>query len=77
MSETIHLSGDIWLDITLPSKGRLVIKKSETKEGPWPMSLISPWTGPDFKIRVYGETKGRYIRLYLTQKPKTISYVNI
>ena len=29
VSETLCLTGDCWLEVELPSKGRLVIKKSE------------------------------------------------
>lgn len=77
VSETLCLTGDCWLEVTLPHKGRLVIKKSETAEGPWPKALISNWTGPKFKIRVYGSTKSRYIRLYLTVEPTSCEIVNI
>ena len=54
VSETIKLTGDGFLEITLPCKGRLVIKKAECADGPFPKALISKWTGPDFKIRLYG-----------------------
>ena len=30
VSETLCLTGDCWLEVTLPTKGRMVIKKSET-----------------------------------------------
>lgn len=77
VSETLKLTGDGWLDVELDGKGRLVIKKAEEESGPWPMALISPWTGPCFKIRLYGTTVSRYIRIYLTQEPKNIYYANI
>lgn len=52
VSDIIALTGDAYLEVTLPHKGRLVIKKSESPDGPWPKSLITPWTGPDFRIRL-------------------------
>ena len=77
VSETLCLTGDCWLEVTLPQKGRLVIKKSETADGPCPKALISKWTGPEFRIRMYGSTEGRYVRIYLTCNPTTIQYANI
>lgn len=52
VSELITLTGDTYLEVTLPSKGRLVIKKSETPDGPFQKALITPWAGPDFRIRI-------------------------
>lgn len=52
VSELITLTGDTYLEVTLPSKGRIVIKKSETPDGPFPKALITPWAGPDFRIRI-------------------------
>lgn len=77
VSETLCLTGDCWLEVTLPHKGRLVIKKSETAEGPWPKAFISKWAGPDFRIRMYGTTEGRYVRIYLTTTPTTIQLSSI
>ena len=93
VSEDLELTGDAWLEVTLPHKGRLVIKKSETPEGPWPKALITPWTGPDFRIRLihgyaeatrqtaeyYGIGIGhsRYIRIITTVEPTTIQLANI
>ena len=77
VSETLCLTGDCWLEITLPDKGRLVIKKSESEDGPWPKALISNWTGPSFRIRMYGTTVDRYVKIYLTTAPSTIQFSNI
>ena len=77
VSDTLCLTGDCWLEITLPDKGRLVIKKSESEEGPWPKALISNWTGPSFRIRMYGTTVDRYVKIYLTAAPSTIQFSNI
>ena len=77
VSETLCLTGDSWLEVELPSKGRLVIKKSETANGPWPKALITPWSGPKFRIRVHGSTEARYIQIHLTETPNTIQYANI
>ena len=86
VSEVLELTGDAWLEVTLPAKGRLVIKKAEppspvrsvTKTANvFPKALITPWTGPDFRIRLYGSTKRSLIRICLTDTPKTIQYANI
>lgn len=76
VSEDLCLTGDCWLEVVLPDKGRLVVKKSETTEGPWPKCLISPWCGPEMRIRFYGSTKYRYVRLYLTANPDRIQFAN-
>ena len=77
VSETIELTGDAWLEVELPQKGRLVIKKSETPEGPWPKALITKWAGPKFRIRLYGSTEHKYIKVITTDIPRTIVYANI
>lgn len=77
VSETLCLTGKSWLEVTLPEKGRMVIRKAEELEGPWLMALSTPWIGPDFRIRVYGSTKGRYVRIFLTTTPKTIQLASI
>lgn len=77
VSETLTLTGDCWLETELPSKGRVVIKKSETADGPWPKALISKWSGPEFRIRIYGDTTERYIKIITTTIPNRIQYANI
>ena len=77
VSDTLCLSGDCWLEVTLPYKGRVVIKKSETENGPWPKAVISKWAGPNVRLRLYGSTKWRYIKIYITETPNTIQYANI
>lgn len=77
VSDVLMLTGSIYLEATLPDKGRMVIKKSETANGPWPKAMITPWTGPDFKVRIYGSTENRYIRIILTEEPTSIHYDNI
>jgi hypothetical protein len=76
VSETWCLTGDCWLEVTIPDKGRLVIKKAETLNGPWPKAMVTPWVGSEFRIRMYGSTKNRYVRLYLTDIPNTIQFAN-
>lgn len=76
VTDTWCLTGDCWLEVTLPQKGRLVIKKAETENGPWPKVLISSWSGPEFRIRLYGSTKYRYVKIYLTDNPDRIQFVN-
>lgn len=88
VSEIVELTGDAWLEVELPAKGRLVIKKAETIDGPWPKALITPWTGPKFRIRLLHGTYigkrdegvgelNRYIRIITTETPNTIQYANI
>ena len=85
VSEDLEITGDAWLEVTLPHKGRLVVKKSETPEGPWPKTIITPWTGPGFRIRlIHGTEKAssdaphkRYIRIITTVEPTTIQLANI
>lgn len=77
VSETLELTGDMWLEVELPQKGRVVIKKAEHKDGPYPKALITKWDGPQFRIRIYGSTERRYIKIITTETPKSIQYVNI
>ncbi|MBR1448825.1 MAG: hypothetical protein IJ588_08805 [Prevotella sp.] len=76
VSQTLTLTGDCWLEVELPSKGHVVIKKQESN-GKWPCALISPFSGPKFRIRIYGSTNGSKIRIFLTDTPKNIQYGNI
>ncbi|MBQ8711544.1 MAG: hypothetical protein IJ551_01780 [Prevotella sp.] len=77
VSEAITLTGDIWLEVELPERGRLVIKKAETEDGPWPKALITPYTGPSFRIRIYGTAHVRYIQVITSHTPTNIHYANI
>ena len=88
VSEDLEITGDAWLEVELPEKGRLVIKKSETPEGPWPKALITKWAGPSFRIRilhgrdevsakVLGIGHNRYIRIVTTVTPTRIQLANI
>ena len=88
VSETLELTGDSWLEGTLPHKGRLVIKKAESLEGPWPKALITPWTGPKMRIRIlhgrdkvcaksFGIGHNRYIKIITTETPSSIQLANI
>jgi hypothetical protein len=76
VSDVWYLTGDCWLEVTLPGKGRIVIEKSETADGPWPKCLKSGWTGPEFRIRIYGSTKYRYVKIFLTETPERIQFSN-
>ena len=77
VSDTLCLTGDCWIEITLPDKGRIVIKKSESENGPYPKALISKWGGPEFRIRIYGTTENRYIKVCLTAEPTIIQIASI
>lgn len=76
VSETLCLTGDTWLEVELPDKGRLVIKKSESENGPFPKALISEWTD-SFRISIYGTTENRYFKVCLTDTPKRIQIASI
>lgn len=69
VSDVVELLGDSWLEIELPEKGRLVIKKSESEDGPWPKALVSRWGGDSFRIRMYGSTKHRFVKIATTCTP--------
>lgn len=77
VSEILELTGDTYLEVSLPTKGRLVIKKSESIDGPYPKALITPWVGPEFRIRLYGTTEQRYIKVAITETPNRIQFANI
>ena len=77
VSDTLCLSGDCWIEITLPGKGRVVIKKSETEDGPFPKALISKWTGSEFIIKIHGTTENRYIKVCITAAPTIIQIASI
>ena len=76
VSDIWCLTGDCRLEVSMPDKCRLVIKKSETEAGPWPKAMITPWVGPELRIRIYGSTKYRYVKLYLTETPNRIQFAN-
>ena len=68
-SGDIRLTGDCYLSVTLPERGRLAIRKFNSTDAPKPVVLMSPHTGPDFEIRIYGESAGKYIRIETTAQP--------
>ena len=77
VSDIVKLTGDVLLDIELPSEGMVVIKKAEKIQGPYPKALITKWSGPKFRIKLYGSTPARYIKIITTETPTTIQYANI
>lgn len=77
VSEVINLTGNIYLEVELPGKGRVVVKKSERQDGAYPKALITKWGGSSFRIRVYGSTKYPYIKIITTSIPNRIEYANI
>jgi len=84
VSDTLELTGDAYLEVELPSKGRLVIKKAVprpvkggTSAFTWPKALITPWSGPQFRIRIYGTTKAAQIKIITTDTPTRIQLANI
>jgi len=86
VSDTLELTGDAYLEVELPTKGRLVIKKAVPDSCPvngstavvtWPKALITPWSGPQFRIRIYGTTKAAQIKIITTDTPTRIQLANI
>lgn len=85
VSDDVELTGDCWLEILLPGKGRLVIKAAVDNGSRtiWPKALITRWAGPEFRIRVILsdesalQCKCRKIRIITTTEPERIQYANI
>ena len=88
LSEDLEITGDCYLEVELPQKGRLVIKKSENHTGPWPKALVTKWSGPSFRIRILhgrdevsantnGTGHNRYLRIVTTVTPTRIQLANI
>ena len=77
VSDIVELTGDAYLEVELPSQGRIVIKKAEQIDGPFPKALISHWAGPKFRIKLYGCTSARYIKIITTDTPISIQLDNI
>lgn len=90
VSDLIALTGDAYLEVTLRSKGRVIIKKGESADGPFPKALITPWAGPEFRIRIHhGKTEPppqnpdgdqghkRYIIIFTSETPDTIQLAKI
>lgn len=67
-TQPILLTGDAFLTLSLPERGRLAIRKSNTGERPWPIVLMSP-KNKDYQIRIYGQTRGKYIKIQTTHAP--------
>lgn len=76
-SGDIELTGECWLRVVLSGKGRVAIRKANSADGPWPVVLMSTWTGPDFEIRIFGETLGKHIKIETTSAPSEASLDNI
>ena len=75
-SGPIQLTGDAYLCVTLPTKGRIVIRKSNTGRAPWPIVLASP-IEQDFQIHLYGKTKYKHIIVEATHNPIKATLYNI
>ena len=66
VSPVIELSGDTYLILSLERKGRVAVKKANSPEGPFPKIFVSPVAGPEFRLRLYGETQGKVIQVITT-----------
>lgn len=77
VSDPIELRYDSWLEISLPSKGRLVIKQANSADGPWPKALTTGWVGPEIRTHIYGSTDGTLLKFCLTDTPKRIELIRI
>ena len=76
ISDVVELHTDCYLEVDLPSKGRLIIKKKET-DGSWPKAMITKWTGPNIRVRVYGSTNGAFLKFCLSDAPTRIQLFKI
>lgn len=65
----MKLSGDMFLTLTLPTNGRLAIRKLNDK-GRWPVVLMSK-PADRYEIRIYGQTKNQTIKIQTTHRPST------
>lgn len=77
VSDILRIEGNCWLHIVLPYRGIVVIKKSESLDGPWPKALVTGWDGEEYGIKIYGSTKGKYIKIVTTEIPKSINIAYI
>lgn len=76
ISDVVELHTDCYLEIDLPSKGRLVVKKAETIDSPWPKAMVSKWAD-QIRLRIYGSTEGALLKFCLTDTPKRIQLFKI
>ncbi len=76
LSREIRLKGDTVVKATLPKKGRMVIYAQEKGKDCWPAAYVSPCE-KSFEIKLWGVTRCRYIRIFLTEEPKKLEYANI
>lgn len=65
----ITLTGDIYIEAMLSERGRIALRRDS-------VFYVSPWTGPDIRLRVYGETKGSSIRI-VTTCPATLKITRV
>lgn len=70
-SDIVTLTGETFLSLRLPSLGRVCLRKSNTDNGPWPIILMTPWTGPDFRVRLFGQARGKRVKILCTDKPQS------
>lgn len=77
VSEEMVLTGETFLALSLPDRGRVCLRKSNSADGPWPIILMSPHTGPDFRIHLFGQAKGKHIKVLCTDAPVKCSVYNL
>lgn len=77
VSEALQLSDESFLEVEFEQNGIVVIKLSDTQNGPWPKAYISKWRGPKQQVRLYGTTKDRYIKVFLSRIPKSVQLSSI
>lgn len=77
VTDTILLSGSIFLEVALNDRGRVAIKKSNSEDGDFHVVEMSPITGPEFEYVIDGDAEGKYLKVVTSEKPSYIRITNI
>ena len=70
----ITLTGDVYVEAVLSEKGRVALRRLRNSVSR--LIYVSPLSGPDFRLRIYGETKGSRIRIVATC-PMSLTVTNV
>lgn len=75
VSEVMEPTGDIWVEVELPSKGYVVIRQidRETKKAP---KCYQSQFGEEFRLRVF-YCDANNIQIFTSLTPKRIEYANV
>lgn len=70
----ITLTGDVYIEAALEEKGRVALRRLlDTCSR---LIYVSPFTGPDIRLRLYGDTKDVRIRV-VTTCPVSLTVTNV